>query len=835
MKNIDAKGRGKHYGLLQRGTCVAALILLAGAFIAVGQEITLDTVSSTGQGTGTSFAWQHTVNPGSGRMLVVGVGIESKPDRPVSSVTFGTQSLAPVPGGRAAYSGTKANATELWYLPSPDVGTWTVTVTLSASLDAGGGAAGVAVSLFGVNQAEPEAVSAFASLGGDGLYSMPITTRTDRAWVIDVVNNGEAVNTSFTPGSSQTERWDLLGNNQFRLAGSTREVSPAGVVTDTWQCASSTSREAQSMAAFAPLQLPSVAITSPLDNETVSQASLTIVAAASGGTGVTNVEFYADGTLLGSDATPPFNWIWHSAPLGDHTLMAKAYDAAANSGTSTAVRIYVTNNLPPRVSITKPANGMVVGTNFTIAATATDDVAVTNVYFYDGSALLGSDDTSPYTYAWNGAQLGAHTLHAVAWDDTGWAATSTVEVTVILQRAQHVVVISVDGMGSAYIKPLLTDGITNELTTFKRIQAEGSGTLNARDDADYAVTLPNHITMMTGRGVLGTAGHNWTENVDPLPTDTIANNKGSYVASAFDVAHDNGLRTGIWSGKSKFSLFQQSYGDTTGAPDTTGPDNGQDKIDFDKVDSYISASELTTDFTNRMAADPFHFVFFHYQDPDTTGHASGWSTNPASAFATTLKNVDTQIGRILQMVDDSPELQSNTVIILTADHGGHGLTHGDTTNPLDFTIPFYVWGVNVEVGADLYAMNPTHRTSPEPSANPPYTGTQPVRNGEAANLALGMLGLGPVPGSTINDTQDLKVGTALTSVLGLRMDLAQPLVEWLGTNSSAYTLQFTPSLAPLVPWSNVLGNVLIPGVDGSMSTKDTNNFPHGFYRVRMTR
>jgi hypothetical protein len=108
---------------------------------------------------------------------------------------------------------------------------------------------------------------------------------------------------------------------------------------------------------------------------------------------------------------------------------------------------------------------------------------------------------------------------------------------------------------------------------------------NFPGDANYAITLPNHVTMITSRGVAGEAGHNWSSNSDPSPTDTIASNKGSYVAGGFDVAHDNGLRTGIWSGKSKFGLFQQSFGPLTGAPDATGFDNGRDKIDYDKVEA----------------------------------------------------------------------------------------------------------------------------------------------------------------------------------------------------------------------------------------------------------
>ncbi len=324
-------------------------------------------------------------------------------------------------------------------------------------------------------------------------------------------------------------------------------------------------------------------------------------------------------------------------------------------------------------------------------------------------------------------------------------------------NSQYVIVISVDGMGAEYVKPLLAAGLSNELTSIKRFQVEGTGTLNARDDAHYAITLPNHITMMTGRGVNGEEGHNWKNNSDPGPAATLASNKGSYVASGFDVAHDNGLRTGIWSGKSKFNLFQQTYSVTNGAADATGPDNGRDKIDYDKVASGISAEKLTADFTNQMVAAPFNYVFVHFQDPDATGHSLGWSANPTSSFAMTLKKVDTQIGTILQMVDNTPALQGKTTIILTADHGGHGQGHGDTKNPLDYTIPFYVWGAGVKAGADLYTLNTASRTAPGAMDNPSYTGPQPIRNGDAANLALKLLGLGAVPGSTIGSAQDLRI------------------------------------------------------------------------------
>ena len=117
-------------------------------------------------------------------------------------------------------------------------------------------------------------------------------------------------------------------------------------------------------------------------------------------------------------------------------------------------------------------------------------------------------------------------------------------------------------------------------------------------------------------------------------------------------------------------------------------------------------------------------------------------------------------GDVFELVEKTPALRGQTVIILTADHGGKGHNHADPAEPLDYTIPFYVWGANVPAGKDLYALNPASRLDPG-TARPAYSAAvQPIRNGEVANLSLALLGLGPVPGSTINARQDLVVTAA---------------------------------------------------------------------------
>ncbi len=163
--------------------------------------------------------------------------------------------------------------------------------------------------------------------------------------------------------------------------------------------------------------------------------------------GVTKVEFYDGATLLGTDTTSPYSFAWAitSANNGSHSLTAKAYDAAANVGTSTpavglTINIATADTTAPTVSISAPANGSSFTTaqTVTINATAADVVGVTRVEFYDGATLLGTDTTSPYSFAWaiTSANNGSHSLTAKAYDAAANVGTSTaVSVTINIATA----------------------------------------------------------------------------------------------------------------------------------------------------------------------------------------------------------------------------------------------------------------------------------------------------------------------------------------------------------------------------------------------------------------
>jgi len=188
-------------------------------------------------------------------------------------------------------------------------------------------------------------------------------------------------------------------------------------------------------------QPPSVSLTAPANGASyTAPASISLAATASDPeNALARVEFYSGTTLLNSDTAAPYAFTWSSVPAGTYTLRAVAYDSAgasASSGTAT-VTVTAPANQPPTVSLTSPTNGatFTAPAALMLNATATDsDGTIARVEFYNGTTLLGSDTSAPFSYSWTNVAAGTYTIKAVAYDSAN-ASASSATATITVQNA----------------------------------------------------------------------------------------------------------------------------------------------------------------------------------------------------------------------------------------------------------------------------------------------------------------------------------------------------------------------------------------------------------------
>ena len=162
--------------------------------------------------------------------------------------------------------------------------------------------------------------------------------------------------------------------------------------------------------------------------ESGSSGTITVVANASDNVGVTLVEFYVDGALKASSNVAPYSASINSTTLsnGNHSLVARAYDAAGNVGLSTPFAFSVNNStvdtVPPVVSALETGSSG----SITLAASASDNVGVSRVEFYVDNVLKGTDTSAPYALALDSLTLSnaSHVLTARAYDAANNSATS---------------------------------------------------------------------------------------------------------------------------------------------------------------------------------------------------------------------------------------------------------------------------------------------------------------------------------------------------------------------------------------------------------------------------
>jgi Type I phosphodiesterase / nucleotide pyrophosphatase len=308
----------------------------------------------------------------------------------------------------------------------------------------------------------------------------------------------------------------------------------------------------------------------------------------------------------------------------------------------------------------------------------------------------------------------------------------------------RVIAISVDGLNPRAIQLLGR----SRTPAFHRLIRDGAYTLNARTMREQTRTLPNHTAMFTGRRVdRQHGGHGYTDNVDNGAT--VHRAAGHYVASVFDVVHDNGGSTALFAAKIKFNIYKRTW-NTQGGSDRTGRNDGRAKIDRFTID--LDNTRLVAKLTAELRRSPREFTFLHLSLPDRAGHAHEFM---GKEYLDAVEQTDRLLGRILKTVADRPELHRHTLVLLTTDHGGEGATHSAADKLQNYRIPFMAWGPGVPAGGNLYGLNPSFRNPGVSRTN--YRGKQPIRNADLANVVTDALDLPRVPGSEFNSTRSLNV------------------------------------------------------------------------------
>ena len=169
---------------------------------------------------------------------------------------------------------------------------------------------------------------------------------------------------------------------------------------------------------------PTVNITSPINNTTVSGTAVIISADASDDVGVAGVQFKLDGTNIGAEVrSTPYTVAWNTTTTsnGSHTLVAVARDAAGNTATSVAVSVTTDNVALPTASLSANPTSVTAGASSTLSWTTTNATAVTINQGIGAVVFNGSQVVTP----------AATTTYTLTATNSGGSVTATAAVTVV--------------------------------------------------------------------------------------------------------------------------------------------------------------------------------------------------------------------------------------------------------------------------------------------------------------------------------------------------------------------------------------------------------------------
>jgi predicted AlkP superfamily pyrophosphatase or phosphodiesterase len=154
------------------------------------------------------------------------------------------------------------------------------------------------------------------------------------------------------------------------------------------------------------------------------------------------------------------------------------------------------------------------------------------------------------------------------------------------------------------------------------------------------------------------------------------------VMTVLEIAHAHQLTTGLFSTKSKFRIFARP-----------------NVIDYSSISKESSSPDDVGIAQKAAAAIIAHkpgAMLVHFGNNDKVGHAKGWgSAEQLEAMA----GADKSVGIVIDALK-SAGIFEDTLVIISADHGGSGKSHGKD-DPRSRYIPWIAVGPGIRKNLDL--------------------------------------------------------------------------------------------------------------------------------------
>jgi subtilisin family serine protease len=362
---------------------------------------------------------------------------------------------------------------------------------------------------------------------------------------------------------------------------------------------------------------PVATLTAPAAGS-ILKNTVTLTATASDNFGVTYVEFYDGETLLGSDTTEPYSYTWNTrtAPNGTRPLTVRAYDLAGQVGVSPGVSVTLDNDLtPPTVNFTAPAAGATVSGTVTVTGTATDNVGVTKVEFYEGSTKLATDTVSPYSFSWGTTTgpNGSRALSLKAYDAMGNIGTATRTVNVNNDTTAPAVTLTAPTEGATLTGTVTFTATASDNTAVSRVAFfVGTAQVGTDTSAPYSYSY-NTRTMANGPKVISAKAYDAAGNVG--------------TSQSVNVTFDNDLTAPTTS------ITSPTAGATLTGTVQIQAAASDDRGVITKVDFYVGSTLVGSDTT---APYSFNWNTTAYLVGNYTLKSRAWDPAGNSAYSATV-------------------------------------------------------------------------------------------------------------------------------------------------------------------------------------------------------